>query len=80
LVDFTGALMPASSSEGIVTRGAQANWSDVSEPTEGMIAALPGRIVALPYETANGREWVSHVCTPDFMAAWLQHPLFHMIS
>jgi hypothetical protein len=80
LIDFDGALMPPAAEDIFVSRRAEANWSDVSELTERMIAALPGQIVALPYETVNGRQWAGHVCTPDFMAAWLQHPLFHMIK
>jgi hypothetical protein len=80
LVDFGGALMPPRGEHSMGTRLEEANWSDVSEPTERMIDGLPGKIVAVPYETANGRQWISHLCTADFLAAWLQHPFFHMIK
>jgi uncharacterized protein DUF6368 len=47
---------------------------------ERSFAKLDGKIVAVPYETANGRTWVTHFADPEFMEAWLSHPDFHMIK
>jgi|SoiMethySBSTD1v2_1073268.scaffolds.fasta_scaffold70043_3 hypothetical protein len=82
LIDFTGALMApiGDRNAAALSQWWQANWSDISEPTERMLAELPGKVLGMPYETANGRQWVSHICTPKFIAAWLQHRHFHMIK
>jgi hypothetical protein len=85
IVDFGGALMPASTwtsdeSDRILQVFEEANWQDVSTSRDRFFRSMPGRIAAIPYQTASGRTWVSHVCDCEFMRAWLQHPDFYMIK
>lgn len=47
---------------------------------EAAIKTLPGTVYSIPYETARGTPWVSHVGDAEFLAAWLDHPRFHMIK
>jgi hypothetical protein len=82
LVDFGGALLPpnydAFCRNPLFFK--QANWEDVREPFEQWQQTMPGRIIAIPYQTASGRTWATHIGDAEFMAAWLQHPGFHMIK
>ncbi|MGY3340144.1 hypothetical protein ACVW0K_006243 [Streptomyces filamentosus] len=43
-------------------------------------AALPGRVVEVPYETGDGGREVGHVGDAEFLAAWLRHPDFPMVK
>ena len=56
------------------------DWSEVSKPTEAFLRAMPGRVLTVPYQTIDNRNWVEHICDAEFMAAWLKHPSFHMIK
>jgi Family of unknown function (DUF6368) len=88
VIDFNGALMITPTFEG--REGAmewlssfeQSNWSEFSKliGRSQWMGGMPGRILSIPYETANGHTWTNHVCDKDFMAAWLEHPSFHMIK
>ena len=82
VVDFGGALMHPESwmvfLRGI-GRGGR-DWSELAAPTERMLAALPGRVVAIEYKTSLGGTWVHHVGDVEFLAGWLEHPSFHMIK
>lgn len=85
VIDFGGALIAASvwRSEGpskLLWIFERANWADISEPCEQFLGSLPGRVVGIPYRTANGRTWVTHMCDVEFLEAWLKHPDFHMIN
>lgn len=84
VIDFDGALIPWSGlSEGQrrdPTRVVNADWDDIATSLERSLQGLPGRIVAVPYDTGNGRRWATHIADVDFMDAWLSHPDFHMIK
>jgi hypothetical protein len=86
VIDFGGALMPVVSPAirkdfaKMLGQFEQANWAEVSEPTQQLWQSMPGRILEIPYQTANESIWVTHVCDTEFMAAWLRHPHFHMIK
>jgi len=84
VIDFGGALIPSSTlseeQRSDILQLYGSNWSDIAAPLEQFFARLPGRLIAVPYETADARTWVSHVGDTEFMAAWLSHPDFHMIK
>jgi hypothetical protein len=84
VIDFDGALIPASTlsadEQADLTRMFEADWSEIAAPRERFFARLPGKILAVPYQTSNGRAWVTHVADREFMAAWLAHHDFHMIK
>ena len=44
------------------------------------IMALPGRWHEIPYRTAGGEVATYHVVDADFLAAWINHPLFRMVK
>jgi uncharacterized protein DUF6368 len=84
-IDLHGELIPASSlrqekATDLPWLFKEASWSDVAGPVERFFKSLPGKIFAVPYPTAGGRTWVTHVCDAEFMEAWLRHPEFHMIK
>jgi hypothetical protein len=42
--------------------------------------SLPGEICHVYYTTGRYTPWLYHLVDADFLAAWLQHPHFHMIK
>lgn len=45
-----------------------------------LVASLPGRVAEVSYDTGGGRRWFRHVGDVAFLAAWLQHPGFHLVK
>lgn len=66
MIDFGGALLPP--------------LPDIEPFFSEMVRGIPGIVLTLPCQTANGRTWATHVCDVPFMEAWLIHPRFHMIK
>ena len=58
----------------------EAPWSVVRPRVEAFTASMPGKAVAVPYETGGSREWASHTVDATFLRAWMRHPEFHMIK
>jgi Family of unknown function (DUF6368) len=56
----------------------QSDWSNFSDQTDQWMHKMPCHVLGIPYQTVNGRTWISHICDVDFMAAWLKHPNFYM--
>jgi hypothetical protein len=81
LIDFGGVLLPPMRPErwNQMSFG-KLDWVDVCEATKQWLQTMPGRIIAIPYQTANDRTWATHICDAEFMAAWLQHPGFYIIK
>jgi hypothetical protein len=74
LVAFGGLLLPPAFRN-------RTHASDDARPAAAeLVAGLPGRIVAITYETAGGRTWGEHVGDATFLRAWLGHPDFHMVK
>lgn len=48
--------------------------------SRALAASLPGRVLEMPYEIADGRHGYIHVADHTFLAAWLAHPQFHMLK
>jgi len=82
LIDFGGALLPHPPAHMLqgMWLWEHVEWSDVEPFFSEMVRSIPGAVFTLPYQTAGGRSWASHVCDVQFMAAWLTHPWFHMIK
>ena len=78
VVDFCGALIPPQwRANPTVWEG---SWTTIQPDFDVWIKSFPGKIVGLPYETARGTWWTTHVCDSTFFHAWLQSPDFHMIK
>jgi hypothetical protein len=78
VVDFGGALIPPRCrTNPSVWEGA---WTTIQPDFDVWIKSFSGKIVGLPYETARGTWWTTHVCDSTFLHAWLQSPDFHMIK
>ncbi|MFF7041141.1 DUF6368 family protein [Streptomyces massasporeus] len=45
-----------------------------------LVASLPGRVAEVSYDTGDGGRWFRHVGDVEFLAAWLQHPGFHLVK
>ncbi|MFI2740961.1 DUF6368 family protein [Streptomyces sp. NPDC018711] len=45
-----------------------------------LVASLPGRVAEVSYDTGGGGRWFRHVGDVEFLAAWLQHPGFHLVK
>ena len=82
LIDFGGAILPQLPDHMYkqMWLWEQAQWSDVQPFFSELARSIPGNIYTLPYLTAGGREWASHICDVQFMEGWLAHPNFHMIK
>ncbi|MEU8542390.1 DUF6368 family protein [Streptomyces sp. NPDC048717] len=73
LVDFDGVLgYPAPRDE---TR----DEADLAT-ARTLVASLPGTVAEVSYDTGGGDRWFRHVGDTEFLAAWLQHPEFHLIK
>lgn len=77
IVDFGGALLPPYW-RGL--RQLEKSWQEVEKDFDAWVGSIPGKIVCLPYETAEGRTWVRHVVDTKFLANWLQRQDFHMVK
>jgi hypothetical protein len=76
IIDFGGALHPRRYD----LYSIEADWDTVRPHADKMLAGMPGKLVALPYQTARDTTWVSHYGDAAFLRAWLTHPRFHMIK
>lgn len=56
-----------------------APWSVVRARVEAFTASMPGKAVAIPYQTGS-REWASHKVDSEFLCAWMRHLEFRMIK
>lgn len=74
VIDFCGLLAPF--------RGLSdsRSWDEVQADAADHLAGLPGKVVVIPYETADGGIWGGHVGDATFLRAWLGHPNFRMIK
>ncbi|MFJ9799999.1 DUF6368 family protein [Streptomyces wuyuanensis] len=45
-----------------------------------LVASLPGRVAEVSYDTGGGGRWFRHIGDVEFLAAWLQHPGFHLVK
>ncbi|WP_157882174.1 DUF6368 family protein [Streptomyces rubellomurinus] len=73
LVDFDGVL-------GYRTPCDDAGDEALLAGARALVAALPGRVVEVPYDTGGGERWFRHVGDAEFLAAWLRHPAFHLVT
>ncbi|MGA5819689.1 DUF6368 family protein [Kitasatospora sp. NPDC094028] len=73
LVDFDGVL-------GYCTPRDDAHDEALLAGARALVAALPGRVVEVSYDTWGGERWFRHVGDPEFLAAWLRHPAFHLVK
>ncbi|MFN7921366.1 MAG: DUF6368 family protein [Bryobacteraceae bacterium] len=81
VIDLCGALMPPRwLNDPRRLRGCGVEWAEVRAEFESWAPQFPGKIAGLPYETVNGKLWVSHVVDRTFLKAWLQDPGFYMIK
>ncbi|MFG3151499.1 DUF6368 family protein [Streptomyces sp. NPDC048219] len=73
LVDFDGVLgYPA-------PRDATRGEADLAL-ARTLVTSLPGTVAEVSYDTGDGARWFRHVGDTEFLAAWLQHPEFHLIK
>lgn len=81
LVDFDGALEPDAHPPGVPYAEPDVEQSELLLASiHAAVAALPGTVHEFRYQTWRGTPWVSHVGDTEFLAAWLNHPRFHMIK
>lgn len=81
LVDFGGALEPDARPPGVPYAEPDVEQSELLLASiHAAVAALPGTVHEFRYRTWRGTPWVSHVGDTEFLAAWLNHPRFHMIK
>ncbi|MFF5638485.1 DUF6368 family protein [Streptomyces sp. NPDC012825] len=73
LIDFDGLLSSPTPRDVTV---------DETSPdrTRALIASLPEGVAEVSYDTGGGGRWSRHVGDAKFLAAWLQHPGFHMVK
>uniref|UniRef100_UPI00404017D9 DUF6368 family protein n=1 Tax=Streptomyces sp. SS7 TaxID=3108485 RepID=UPI00404017D9 len=50
------------------------------DQARALVASLPGRVAEVSYDTGGGGRWFRHVRDVKFLAAWLQHPGFHLVK
>jgi hypothetical protein len=78
VVDFCGALVPP---RWRINPGIwEGAWATIQPDFSIWIKSFPGKVVELPYETARGTSWTTHVADSAFLHAWLHSPDFHMIK
>ncbi|WP_404951659.1 DUF6368 family protein [Streptomyces sp. ARC12] len=73
LIDFDGLLSHPT------PRGDTSNEAPLDR-AKALVASLPGRVAEVSYDTGGGGRWFRHVGDVDFLAAWLQHPDFHLVK
>ncbi|MEU1505533.1 DUF6368 family protein [Kitasatospora sp. NPDC005748] len=77
LVDFDGLLgVGATPGEGERAAGQDA----LLARARALKAALPGRLEEVWYDMWGGGRWVRHVGDAEFLAAWLAHPDYHLVT
>lgn len=81
LVAFGGALIPDDLPPGVPYGEPDAEQSELllASISSG-VRALPGILHELRYRTARDTPWVTHIGDADFLAAWVEHPRFHMVK
>ena len=77
IIYFGGALEPP----GLELGGDEwsCQWAEVEPHFLEWVSDIPGKIISFPYQPTSDRTWVSHCCTPEFLAAWITHPDFYML-
>jgi hypothetical protein len=81
IIDFCGALVPPSARRTYPDRSiSTCDWETIESDCNRWIASFPGKVIGLPYETARGTLWATHLSDPDFLRGWLRSPEFHMIK
>ncbi|TDC84772.1 DUF6368 family protein [Actinomadura sp. 7K507] len=80
-IDFGGALQPGTRPPGIPYLEPDAQQSELLLASiSSAVRAIPGTVFEFRYQTARETPWVNHVGDAGFLAAWLDHPRFHMIK
>lgn len=77
IIDMDGLIVPRAVPYAVWR---DAPWSAVRPDVEAFTAAMPGKAVAIPYQTWGGEEWATHTVDTAFLRAWLRHPEFRMIK
>ncbi|MBO6797459.1 DUF6368 family protein [Maricaulis sp.] len=73
-IDFGGSILPVS----IEPLGPGGEIA--TDAANAYLDKIGGRVFSLPYLTASGEHWVSHVCDPEFARNWMEHDDFHMVK
>ncbi|XIE77168.1 DUF6368 family protein [Streptomyces sp. SBR177] len=73
LIDFDGLLS-------YPTPGDDTGNASALGRARALVASLPGRVAEVSYDTGGGGRWFRHVGDVRFLAAWLQHPGFHLVK
>ncbi|MEU8653644.1 DUF6368 family protein [Streptomyces sp. NPDC048737] len=73
LIDFDGLLSHPNPRHGTSNEA-------LLDRARALVASLPGRVAEVPYDTGGGGRWFRHVGDVDFLVAWLQHPVFHLVK
>jgi Family of unknown function (DUF6368) len=79
LVDFDGAVDLADHPPMTFTEDVE-ETEQLIAAIETAISVLPGKVYSIRYATALGTPWITHIGDAEFLAAWLDHPRFHMIK
>ncbi|SBT40949.1 DUF6368 family protein [Micromonospora auratinigra] len=75
-VDFDG-LLPLTGPDHDPAHGDPAQRRD---RLRAAAAAMPGRLIEVPYPTAAGERWAYHVGDAEFLTHWLRHRWFRMVT
>ncbi|MFG3228822.1 DUF6368 family protein [Kitasatospora sp. NPDC048194] len=73
LVDFDGVLGHP------VPRNETRDAADLAR-ARALVASLPGKVAEVSYDTGGTGRWFRHVGDVEFLAAWLRHPDFHLVT
>ncbi|MFJ2739200.1 DUF6368 family protein [Streptomyces sp. NPDC087440] len=73
LIDFDGVLSHPTPRD-------ETGTEELLERARALVASLPGRVAEVSYDTGGGGRWFRHVGDVEFLAAWLQHPGFHLVK
>lgn len=76
LVDFGGLLGYRCSARDLTREEEALRLAE----SRALVAPLPGRVREMPYATEGGHHAYSHVADRTFLAAWLAHPDFRLIT
>ncbi|MFI5643242.1 DUF6368 family protein [Kitasatospora sp. NPDC051705] len=72
-VDFDGVLGYP------VPRDDTGDGTDLAR-ARALVASLPGKVAEVSYDTGGAGRWFRHVGDVEFLAAWLRHPDFHLVT
>ncbi|MGW1412705.1 DUF6368 family protein [Streptomyces sp. NPDC002403] len=72
LIDFDGVLG--------YTPGDRAEEAADLARARALVAALPGTVREVSYDTGSGDRWIRHVGDLQFLSSWLQHPDFRLVK